>query len=446
MVVGGGIAGMVTARVLADGFDTVTIIERDPLPDEPVARRGVPQARQPHLLWESGRVTLEDLFPGYSEELLSEGGVVVDGRSDLSQYSQGDFLANGSRHFSLYLATRPVYEQLLRRYVFELDGVQIRPGCQFIDYLTDDTAAAVKGIELRNEDAQREELTADLVIDATGRTSRTAMWLGRHGYSSPPLDKVHIDLVYNATFVQRPADDYRMIGALAEAPRTRGGAVMPVEGGRWLINMHGMHGDHPPTDAKGFKEFAASLPIPDLKHLLDEYPLVADIDQYPFPANRRYHYENLGRFPEGIVVIGDAIASFNPIYGQGMSVAALEALLLHDVLATDDRENVARRFFDRSAEIIDIAWSMATGADFAFQETRGSKPRGTDFFNWYLNRLFRKSHTDGALTDAFVRVLMMERPPTSLLRPGIAWRVLKPTWSVERPSRDRVAVRSEGNE
>jgi 2-polyprenyl-6-methoxyphenol hydroxylase-like FAD-dependent oxidoreductase len=203
----------------------------------------------------------------------------------------------------------------------------------------------------------------------------------------------------------------------------------PIEGDRWVVNLSGVHGASPPTDHAGFVGYAERLPIPELARLLDEHEwATSEVVSYPFPSNRRCRYEALDRFPTGLLVVGDAVASFNPVYAQGMSVAALEALVLHHVLAlADDPRDLAVPFFDRVADVVDVAWSLAVGADFGFPETEGRKPRGTAFFNWYLDRLLRHAHTDGTLTDAFVRVLTMERPPTSLLRPGIAWRVLRPT-------------------
>ncbi|SIS05735.1 FAD-dependent oxidoreductase [Natronorubrum thiooxidans] len=426
VVVGAGIAGLLAGRILADAFDEVTVLDRDPLPDEPVARPGVPQARQIHILWEAGRATLEELFPGYSEALRSAGGVVIDGQRDFYMYSQGGFLAAGSEPFQLYAATRPLYEQLLRGRVSELDGVKLRGNCPFLEYLADDGVTSVNGVMIRDDGAEQ-ELAADLVVDATGRTSRTPNWLAKHGYTPPATEAVHVDLAYSASLIERPADDHRMIGVLAEAPRTRGGAVLPVEDNRWLVNLHGIHGDHPPTDVEESNDFAASLPTPIVKDLLEERPRVStEIPFYPFPSNRRYRYEELDRFPDGLVVMGDAIANFNPIYGQGMSVAALEALMLHHTLATDDRKQFGRRFFDRATEVVEPAWMLATGADFSFPQTKGDKPRGTAFFNWYLGRLFRKAHTDSVLTDAFTRVLSMQQPPTSLLHPSVLWRVLRP--------------------
>jgi 2-polyprenyl-6-methoxyphenol hydroxylase-like FAD-dependent oxidoreductase len=371
---------------------------------------------------------LEVLFPGYSEELVAAGGVSVDGQRDFYMYSQGNYLAAGSKPFPLYAATRPLYEQLLRRRVSDYDGIRLRGNCPLVSYLTDDAATVVGGVVVRNRDGQQEELAADLVVDATGRTSRTPDWLSSHGYTPPATETVHIDLAYSATCIERPANDSRMVGALAAAPRTRGGAVLPVEDDRWLVNLHGVHGDHPPRNVEDARDFAASLPVPIVNRLLDEYPIVSEeIAFYPFPSNRRHRYEDPDRFPRGLLVVGDAIASFNPIYGQGMSVAALESLVLHSVLTRDDQGPLAVEFFDRVTEIVDPAWMLATGADSGFSQTRGEKPRGAAFFNWYLSRLFRNAHTDSVLTDAFTRVLSMQRHPASLLRPGIMWRVLRPS-------------------
>lgn len=428
VVIGASMAGLFTARVLHDGFQKVTVIDRDTLPDTPVPRNGVPQARQPHVLLEAGRATLEDLFPGYGENLISAGGLLVDGASDFKYFDEGDFVADGPTRQLMYFASRSLIEVIVRQRVADLDGVRIRSGHQFIDYLFNNATATVDGVVVRGEETDPEEIRADLVVDATGRTSRTPKWLENHGYTSPVLDEVNIDLVYSSTLIDRPPNDRRVLYVPVSPPRTRGGAAFPVEGDRWLVNLHGMHGDHPPRTLDSYVEFAASLPTPELKRLLDDHPQVSeDIEHYPIPSNRRYRYEDLDRFPDGLIVIGDAIASFNPIYAQGMSVAALEAVVLHHTLATGDREGVALRFFDHAKAVIDIAWTMAVGADFGFSQTTGPKPRGTDLFNRYLSRLTRKAHTDGELRHAFYQTIVMERPPISLLRPNVVWRVLRPT-------------------
>jgi len=426
VVVGASMAGLLATRVLSDRFETVTLVEKDPLPDEAVPRPGTPQAHHIHAMQRAGQATLDDLFPGYSDDVIEAGGVVLDFATDVEIYQQGAVLADGPTRIPQYNASRPLFEQVTRRRVAGLDGVTVRDECHFRELLVDDQASTVEGVALRTADGEQ-QLDAELVVDATGRTSRTPAWLENNGYAAPPLDEVSIDLAYSTVLLERPADARRAFLVLPDAPRTRGAAVFPIEGGRWLVTLAGMHGDRPPTDPAGFVEYAASLPVDDVSRLLDEHALVsADVHRYPFPSSVRRRYEDLDRFPDGLLVIGDAIASLNPIYGQGMSVAALEAVQLHHALATAGRDELARRFFERAARVVDDAWSLAVGSDFEFPSTTGPKPFGTGLVNRYVARLLRKAHTDGRLTEAFLRVVAMENRPSSLFRPGVVWRVARP--------------------
>jgi 2-polyprenyl-6-methoxyphenol hydroxylase-like FAD-dependent oxidoreductase len=321
-------------------------------------------------------------------------------------------------------ATRPLLEYTLRTHVAGIDAVRIRESRHCAGYLLADAGTAVEGVRVREGSAER-ELRADLVVDATGRASATPAWLDRNGYEPPPVEAVRIGVVYSTTYVERPPDDRWTCLVPPSPPRRRGGMVAPVEGDRWVVTLSGVHGETPPTDPEGFRAYAASLPVPELGHLLDDQPPAARIEHYPFPENRRRRYESVARFPDGLLVVGDAVASFNPVYAQGMSVAALEALALHHALA-DGTADLAARFFDRAAAVVDVPWNLAAGADFGFPETTGPRPRGTAFLDWYLGRLVRRAHADGILTDAFLRVLTMERHPASLFRPGVLRRVLVP--------------------
>lgn len=426
VVLGASMAGLLAARVLADRFETVTIVEKDPLPDEAVPRPGVPQGLHIHAMQSAGAATLEDLFPGYGEEVVEAGGLVLDFARDLEIFQRGAVLADGPTPIPQYNASRPLFEHVTRRRVAGLDGVTIRDDCHFREFLVDDEVSSVEGVTVRTAGGER-PIEATLVVDATGRTSRTPAWLGNNGYAAPPQDEVTIDLAYSTVVLERPTDTARAFLVLPDAPRARGAAVFPIEDGRWLVTLAGVHGDHPPTDPAGFVEFAASLPIDDVGRLLDDHALLAeDVYRYPFPSSVRRRYEDVDRFPDGLLVVGDAMASLNPIYGQGMSLAALEAVQLHHALATADRHEIAPRFFERAARVVDDAWRLAVGSDFEFRETTGPKPFGTDLTNRYVGRLLRKAHTDGRLTEAFVRVVAMQNRPNSLFRPDVAWRVLKP--------------------
>jgi 2-polyprenyl-6-methoxyphenol hydroxylase-like FAD-dependent oxidoreductase len=426
VVVGAGIAGLLATRVLTDAFDRVTLLERDPLPDDVGARRGTQQANHVHILLEAGRVTLEDLVPGYGDEITDDGGLVVDAGTEVQYYQDGAFFASGRQRHPMLCASRPLFESTLRRRVRAYDGVSIRAACHVSDYRVD-PAGDVTGVAVRTPDGP-DEIQADLVVDATGRTSQTPDRLDRAGFEAPPVDEVHVDLAYSTLVLERPPSVRRgyLVGPSPACPR--GGTVLPVEGNRWMVTLFGLHGDHPPTDLDGFRAFAASLPTSEVSDVLDRHPVRSgEIHHYPFPANRWVHYERLEDVPAGLLPIGDAVASFNPIYGQGMSVAALEALALHHALRTGGLDSLADRYFDRTASVIDTVWRMAVGADFEFPGTTGPKPRGTDLLNRYRSRLVRAAHSDDRVSDAFARVFLLEREPTSLLHPSIFLRVLRST-------------------
>lgn len=426
VVVGASISGLLTARVLADAFDRVTVIERDELPDDPRTRDGAPQARQPHVLQEAGRAIIEDLLPGYGEDLVSEGGLIIDAASDFNFYDEDGYVSHPPTRMPIYAGSRPLLEYVIRERVSDIDGVQMRDGCHVVDYRFDETEEAVKGVKIRKEGGQT-SLPADLTVDATGRTSRTPTWLEKQGYMPPDVAEVTVDLSYSTVSVERNSDDERAFWAPASPPYTRGGGALPIEGDRWQVVVHGVHGDEPPREAEAFDEFASTLQITEIKEILDDHAILSeDVDYYPFPSNLRRYYEALHRFPDGFTVVGDAIASYNPIYGQGMSVAALHALVLHHTLAREGLEGLAPQFFDRVEPVVDIAWLMAVGADFQFSQTTGPKPRGTGLMGWYLSRLTKKAHDDRELSERFLRVIMMEKSPTSLFRPGVMWRVLRP--------------------
>ena len=426
VVLGASMAGLLAARVLNDGYEQVTVVERDALPAGPKTRDGVPQGKHVHVLLEAGRATISDLFPGYGEDLIDTGALIIDVGDELRHYDQGGYLTSPATRMEMYCASRPLLETVVRQRLAELNGVTIRDDTQFTAYQVDSDGDRVGGVRVRGDDGI-ETLEAEVVVDATGRTSRTPAWLAENGYGKPPVEEVEIDMVYSTIRVDRPDGDRRMPFVPQSAPRTSGGAAFPVEGGEWLVTLGGMHETDPPTTIEGFLPYAQKLPIEDIEAILASREVVSDgVEQYPFPSNRRVRYENLDRFPDGLVVLGDAIASFNPIYGQGMSVSALEALTLHETLASSGDGSLGERFFDRATDVVDIAWQMAVGSDAAFEQTTGPTPPGASMFDTYLSRLVSQAHSDPHLSEAFYRVVGMEVAPTDLFRPGTIWRTVTP--------------------
>lgn len=301
----------------------------------------------------------------------------------------------------------------------------IESGHQVADLLLTD-AGTIEGVAAL-DGGDRQVIRAEQVVDATGRGSRSGNWLRELGYAEPATEQIHVDLVYRTCMVHRPSHDRRAMLIMPSAPRARGAAVAPIEGDRWIITLFGMHGDHPPGDMDGVRDFAATLPTPDVRELLDRHELeTPEIARYRFPSYNRRRYDQIKDHPRGLISLGDAVASFNPIYGQGMSVAAQEALALHHTLADHSVDGLASSFYARIAEIVENAWKVATGSDFLFPQTYGPKPRGTDLVNRYVTRLHRKAHNDGTLADAFARVAALEQPAKSLFHPSVAWRVLRP--------------------
>lgn len=425
VVIGGSMAGLCAARVLADVFTKVTVFERDTLPVEATVRNGAPQTGQPHALLEAGRATLEDLFPGFSDDVQRAGGLKLDMTKNIAWYDRGGVVAPSDTPLSALYASRPLFEQIVRDHVRTNPRIRLRDGCHFLGYTHDPATSRVTGVTFRNKTGVKKTSQAALTVDASGRASKTPSWLAANGYPKPDVDQVTIDVTYSTVCLSRPSDTHRRVLIAPEPDRPRGAAMLPVENDRWQVLHQGVHGERAPTERNQFIQWAEDLPIDDIAVQLRTREWQSDIRRYPFPASVRRNYHALDRFPERLVVIGDAVASFNPIYGQGMSVAALDALALHHALS-NGMSSIGPRVFDRISPVIHEAWRTAVTNDFIFDRTTGPKPFAADILNRYVSRLVTRAHNDGVLTEAFLRVFRLEQPATSLLHPRILWRTLRP--------------------
>jgi 2-polyprenyl-6-methoxyphenol hydroxylase-like FAD-dependent oxidoreductase len=425
MVVGGSMAGLLAARVLSDHFSTVTLVERDVLPDHAQHRRGVPQGHHTHGLLASGSQTLDFLFTGFSSEAVRAGAVPGDMVRDVRWFFEGAPLARPSSDMNGLMATRPFLESRVRQRVLALANVRRRDGCRVVALTSTDDRARITGVTLESG----ETLAADLVVDATGRGSRAFEWLQTLGYDVPREDKIEIGLGYTTRFFER--DPRHLAGDLGTiVPPTpdgkRGGVMVAQEGRRWTVTLISHFVPAAPAELDGFRHFASQLPSPDIHAVVRTATPIGDATSARFPASVRRRYERLSRFPDGFVVVGDAICSFNPIYGQGMSVAALEALALSDVVAAGSR-SVGRRFFGKAARIIDTPWMTAAGNDLRMPEAVGPRSAADRVINRYMARLHRAAQTDDVLAMRFMQVANLLAPPTRLFAPSTVWRVLRPS-------------------
>jgi len=428
VVIGGSMAGLLAARVLADAYGDVTVIDRDQLPAFPEHRRGVPQAHHAHALLARGQQVLEELFPGLTADLVARGA------------PRGDMLANARLHFSghklmqapsgmvLISASRILLEDAVRRRARALPGVLFAPPSDVVGLATTPGGERVTGVRvLRREGGAAEVHEADLVIDASGRGSRAPTWLETLGFERPEEDRIWIDLRYTSRRYRLPPDALGGDLASVQAPtptQPRGGVLARLEHGEWLLTLAGVLGDRPPTDPDGFLAFARSLSFPDIHDAIENAEALDDPVPFRFPASVRRRYERLARLPEGFLPVGDSLCSFNPVYGQGMAVAALEALVLQRHLRCPDRSG-SRKILRDLVRKLDGPWDMARGADLVLPGVPGPRPWPMRLVGRYIARLHAAAVHDGRLGAAFVRVSGLVDEPAALLRPGVALRVLR---------------------
>jgi 2-polyprenyl-6-methoxyphenol hydroxylase-like FAD-dependent oxidoreductase len=423
VVIGASMGGLCAARVLADRFDRVSLLERDDVGASPQHRRGVPQSRHAHGLLPAGAMQLERWFPGLRDELRAAGAVVFD-YGEVSWHHGGSYRRQLVSGIEVLMSSRPLLEHHVRARLLGLANVTLHSGVGVCGLTTDQRA--VTGVRL--EDGSTIE--ADLVVDASGRAARSVRWLEALGYEPPPTSAVTIDMGY-ATRVVRPdaGSQRRLVPAVAvpEPPSLRAGVAFPLETGDWMVTLGWWHGDRAPNDDEGYLAYARSLPNPRIAELLATAEAMSDVVTHHMPSNLRRHVERWRRVPGGLVLCGDAICSFNPIYGQGMTSAAWQAECLAAALdatpGTDGR--FARAFYRRVANAVDTPWRISAGGDFTFAATTGPKPHGTDLVNRYMTKVFQAAHTSEVVCQRVIEVTALLRPPTSLLTPGMAMTVLR---------------------
>jgi 2-polyprenyl-6-methoxyphenol hydroxylase-like FAD-dependent oxidoreductase len=424
VVIGGSMSGLLAARVLAGHFAEVVLFDRDVFPASPECRRGVPQGQHAHALLMAGRQVLDGLFPGFREELLSQGAL-------RGLYPKLRWFDNGVYHNTQFdgleglLVSRPRLEGHVRARLAAMPNLAIKANHDVDAPVFD--GERVTGIRVSSRDGVLTTVDADLVVDASGRGSQSPIWLDRAGFPRPREEAVRVALGYTTRIYRRVPEhfngDLAMICPSAP-PQRRGGVALAMEGERWMVTLFGMLNDHPPTDAEGFQAFAGTIPAPDIHELIAKADPLTDPVPFKFPQSTRRHYEAVDRFPDGYLVFGDALCSFNPIYGQGMSSAAMQAAALEKCLAAGDAQ-LAARFFKAAAKVVDAPWTMAVGGDLRYAEVAGARSGMVKFVNWYIGKLHIAAATDPEVARAFHRVANLLDAPPSLMQPSIAFRILQ---------------------
>jgi 2-polyprenyl-6-methoxyphenol hydroxylase-like FAD-dependent oxidoreductase len=454
IVLGGSLAGMFAARVLSAHFEEVVVVEKDKMNDQPESRKGQPQTRHIHALLAKGLEIFKSYFPGLVDDLQAHGAQVGDPAIHTRWFDHGGYRKRFNSDLLGVSMSRPLLEWQIRRRVLALPNVRLmdETDVESLETMADRSRVTGARVTIRKEGNAQHTLQGDLIVDALGRGSPSPKWLEALGYDRPAESVVKVNFGYATRIYERRLGDPNRTDLIFTTPTPphdkRGGGAFPVEGDRWIVTLGGWAGDHPPLDEQGYIEFARTLDVPDIYQLVTTERPLSDIVPHKLPSSVRKHYEKMARFPAGYLVVGDAIASFNPIYGQGMTSAALQIEFLDQVLrGARERghlNGIAPEFFKRAAQIVDVPWQLAVGADFMYPETEGPKPPGTDFINRYVARLHRATHTDTVVYGAFLKVAHLLSPPATLFHPRIVWRVLtaKPAVAQEQPQTERATAYS----
>ncbi|MCZ4122779.1 NAD(P)/FAD-dependent oxidoreductase [Streptomyces sp. H39-S7] len=430
---GGSLAGLLAAHVLAGYADRVTVVERDRLPQGVKPRPGVAQGRHPHVLLEGGQSALESLLPGFLVELEAAGAPRVGMPSDLVLWQDGHWFRRLPSTTHIYTGSRAQLEELVRRRVLTNPVINVLEATDVIGLLGD--ASRVRGVLLRDRagDARGEHraLEADLVVDASGSGTKAPDWLTAIGAKAPYEETIDTGLAYASRLYRGPSGildgDTAGYYVYPSPAQIHAGGALPLEDGSHLVIVSGLRGDEPPTADDAFVTYVKRLPHPPLHRWLDEAQPLSQAFGYRQTANIRRRYDLPGRHPAGFLATGDALCTFNPVYGQGMAVAAMSALALRDALAHPRRTPTTRRVQRALLAASRQAWDISAGADRKMPGATGTAvdARPADrAADWYLQRVQARYPADPVVGHAFRSVLTLSAPITALFAPPVARAVL----------------------
>ncbi|MDX3537720.1 FAD-dependent monooxygenase [Streptomyces sp. MB09-01] len=431
VVIGGSMAGLLAAAVLAE-HATVTIIDADTLPDSPAPRRGLPQARHVHVMWSGGARAIEDILPGITEDWTAAGAIRRSLPTDLvTKTAEGWIPRCPEMQFNIS-CSRDLLDSVVRARVTALEGVSTLQQSRVRGL--EGTAARITGVRVDTPGEDGRFVPADLVVDASGRGSRARTWLQELGVGGIRQAEVDSGLVYATRIFEAPAGAHESgfpIVNVQSDPRVpvpgQTATIVPIENGQWQATLSGTRGGQPTGDPDAFIPFAKGIRDPIVGELLEGRKPLTDVAVTKGTANRRIFFEKV-ELPDGFFAVGDSVATFNPLYGQGMTVAAQGLLAVRSLLRA---RGLAHPAFGREAQRaiapqVATAWDLATSQDILYPGATGMKPRtGAGLLNAYVSRLMTGATTREALTAAFLQVITMSSTPTHWLKPSVVWNVLR---------------------
>lgn len=433
VVVGAGMAGLTAALSLANFFERVIVLENDALPKDPGHRPGTPQCRHLHVLLAGGLNALSRLFPDFGESLSQAGAVPLRMGYDYRVERPGyDPFPKRDLGLRIYSMTRPLLEFTVRKRLGEYGNVEIRESCLAREFIRTPDDAAIAAVCCQNSGGTTKTLPADFVVDSSGHGRLTLALLQSMGLAIPEETSIGIDIAYSSALFDIPEavrPDWIGVFTFPDYPRNnRGALLLPVEGNRWILSLAGRYEDRPPEDWDAFLTYARQLRTPTVYNAIRHAKRLSEIVRFGFKASRWRHFERLEKFPRRLLPLGDAICRFNPMYGQGMSVAALEADVLTGLLAAHSRQSdglatLAPAFFAEAEKLIDTPWSMAAIPDFIDSRTEGQRPANFEQTIKFSDALLRLAAQDAAVHKLYIEVQNFLKPRSVYRNPELVERV-----------------------
>lgn len=426
VVIGSSMAGMMAARALSNHFSRVIVLERDQLNDEANPRKGVPQAHHVHVLLTSGVNAIEYYYPGIIDEMLRDGVERVAWSEEIRWFQAGSWKTRQPCGLSFYPQARVSLETRIRSHLRQQPGVKILPESSVQSLMYDAGRQTVTGVRV-TQGGQVSEIKADLVVDAAGRGSRVLKWLEELGYAAPPKETMAIDLVY-VSQVYRKTDQPRDWKGLACHPTPampRGAILLPLDADRWILTLFGYLGEHPIPTQADILQFLKGLPVPDLYNVISTATPLSDALKFEYPQQIRQRYDKVERFPAGLLVIGDALCSLDPVFGQGMTLASKESRALDQALAsTSDAQGLRVKYFNACQQIIEPPWLITKSEALRFEKMPGERPLFIRILQWYTGHIFALSAESPQIYRAFLDVMHLIHGPEALFKPAVLGSVL----------------------
>lgn len=427
VIIGGSIGGLLAAAALAERFEKVQIIERDRYDPSVHVRKGVPQSAHVHGFLSTGKESMERLLPGITARVIAAGGAEGDMLTDAAFYVGGQRFVPGTSGIVGLVASRSLIEKVVREMVSALPNVDIHYGMSVDSLIYFEGVSQVIGVKASSTGKPNSgrEFVGDLIVDASGRGSRSVRWLEDMGFPAPLSESIDVDVTYTSAWFRRNPDDNLGVRAVFCAPTADNpvpAGMMEQEDNRWVVSCGGYGGNSAPDNIEGFLAYLKQYVAPEVHRVVSQCEVLVEPTQFRIKTSKRNRYDKLKRFPEKYVVLGDALCSFNPVYGQGMTIAAAEAEILKK-LVSSSIDRLGPRFFKQAIRMTDNAWEFAVASDLAIPSVLGKRPFGFALANRYVDRMMKAASQNLSVAIDVLKVVHLIDSPLALMSPSMLLRV-----------------------